>query len=99
MLSRTDTTLDLLVLELVLELVRLADLLLGILAPVDAGPEDDVLSNRSRVRDRALAILGRVSELGPCLAIRDAGVYGLLVGDVANATGRLDLVAVFVDAV
>ena len=45
MLSAANTTLDLLVLELVLELLLLVVLLLGILAPVDTRPEDDVLAN------------------------------------------------------
>lgn len=46
MLPVTNTTLDLLVLELVLHAACLWLLLLGILAPVGAWAENDVLTNR-----------------------------------------------------
>ena len=99
MLAAADTALDLLVLELVLELLLLGVLLLGVLAPVDAGAEDDVLAHRGRVGGRTGGVLSALAELAPCLAVGDAGVHRLLVGDVAHAAGRLDLVAVFVDTV
>lgn len=46
MLPITDTTLDLLVLKLVLHAAGLWLLLLRILAPIAAWTEDDVLTNR-----------------------------------------------------
>ena len=99
MLAVTDTALDLLVLELVLELLLLGVLLLGVLTPVDAGSEHDVLGDRGRVRGGTRAVLGALAELGPCLAVGDAGIHRLLVGGVADAAGCLDLVSVFVDTV
>lgn len=99
MLSVTNTTLDLLVLKLVLELILLAGLLLGVLAPVDTGAEDDVLADRGGVVGRAFAVLCAVAKLGPCLAVGDARVHRLLVGDVADTAGGLDLVAILVDAI
>ena len=101
MLAVTDTALDLLVAQLVLHRlgvgVRL--LVLGVLAPVGAGAEDDVLAHRGGVGDGALRVLGAVAELGPRLAVRHAGVHALRVRRVAHAAGRLDLLAVLVDVV
>lgn len=101
MLSRTDTTLDLLVLELVLHglCAGIGALVLLVLAPVNAGAEDDVLADGGGVSGRAVGVLGALTELAPCFAVGDAGVHGLLVGGVADAAGRLDFVAVLVDAV
>lgn len=98
MLAVADTTLDLLVLELVLHRlgVGVCALVLGILAPVDAGAEDDVLADRRGVSGRASGVLGALAEFGPCFPVGDARVDRLLVGDVADAAGRLDLVPVVV---
>lgn len=100
-LAVTDTALDLLVAQLVLHGlgvgVRL--LVLCVLAPVGAGPEDDVLANRRRVRHGARAILGAVAELGPCLAVRHPRVHPLRVRRVPHPPGRLDLLVVLVDVV
>lgn len=52
MLSRTDTTLDLLVLQLVLHAALLAAILLGLLGmglPVGAGTENNVLADGGSV--------------------------------------------------
>lgn len=101
MLAVTDTALDLLVAQLVLHGlgvgVRL--LVLRVLAPVGAGPEDDVLAHRRRVGHGARAVLGAVAELGPRLAVRHAGVHPLRVRRVPNPPGRLDLLVVLVDVV
>jgi hypothetical protein len=101
MVAVADTALDLLVLELVLHRDgRGVGLLgLGVLAPVGAGPEDDVLADAGRVGRRTRRVLGRGAELGPRLAVGDARVDDLLVGDEADAAGRLDLLPVLVVAV
>jgi hypothetical protein len=101
MLSVTDTTLDLLVLQLVLHGlgVGVVGLVLGVLAPVGAGAEDDVLADGGGIGSRALAILGAGAELGPVLAFGHAGADCLAVGDEANSSGGLDLLAVLVVAV
>lgn len=100
MLSVTDTTLDLLVLELLLHRlsVGVGALLLLVLAPVDAGAEDDVLANGGGVSGRALAVLPALAELAPCFAVGDTRVHGLGVCGVADSAGGLDLVAVLVVA-
>lgn len=100
-LAVTDTALDLLVAQLVLHGlgvgVRL--LVLRVLAPVGAGPEDDVLAHRRRVRHGARAVLGAVAELGPRLAVRHPRVHPLRVRRVPHPPGRLDLLVVLVDVV
>lgn len=100
MLSVTDTTLDLLVLQLVLHGlgIRIGSFVLGVLAPVDAGAEDDVLTDRGGIGGRAAGVLGALAKLGPCFPVGDTRVDGLLVCDVANATGGLDFLAVVVVA-
>lgn len=100
MLSAANTALDLLVLELVLHglCVGVVALVLGILAPVDAGSEDDVLANRRRVGSRAVAILTTGAKLGPGLAVGNARVDGLGVRDVADAARRLHLLPLVVEA-
>lgn len=98
MLSVTDTALDLLILQLVLHGLRgcVATVLLGILAPVDTGSEDDVLGHRGGIGGRAGRVLGAEAELGPRFSVRDSGVHGLGVGDVSDAASGLDLLAFIV---
>lgn len=101
MLAVTDATLDGLVLELLLHGVGVdvLGLVLGVLAPVGAQAEDDVLADRRRVHLRADAVLLGEAELAPCLALGDAGVHDLAVRHQADASGRLDLLAVLVVSV
>lgn len=101
MLAVADTALDLLVLQLVLHGlgVGVLALVLGVLAPVEGRLEDDVLADRGGVGGRTGAVLGAKAELGPRLAVGDAGVDDLAVGDVADASCSLDLLAVVVQAV
>lgn len=98
MLSAANTTLDLLVLELVLELILRVALLLGVLAPVEAGSEDDVLTDRGGVGGRASAVLCALAKLAPCFSVGYTGVDDFFVRDVADSAGGLDLVSVLVDA-
>jgi hypothetical protein len=98
MLSAANTTLDLLVLELGLHglSASIGIALLLILAPVNAGAEDDVLAHRGGIGSRTVAVLGARAELAPCFAVGHAGVHGLCVCDVSNAASGLDLVALVV---
>lgn len=101
MLAVADTALDLLVLQLVLHglSVGVLALVLGVLAPVEGRLENDVLADRGGVGGRAGAVLDAEAEFGPRLAFSDAGVDNLTVGDVADASCGLDLLAVVVQAV
>jgi hypothetical protein len=101
MLAVTDTTLDGLVLELVLHGVGggVLGLVLGVLLPVGRQAEDDVLADRRRVALRARLVVGRQAELGPRLALGHARVDHLAVRHQANAPRRLHLLAVLIVAV
>lgn len=101
MLAVTDTTLDRLVLELVLHGVGLSvlGLVLGVLLPVGREAEDDVLADRGRVALGALLVVGRQAKLAPCLALGDARVDDLAVRHEADSPGGLDLLAILVVAV
>lgn len=100
MLAVADTALDLLVLQLVLHRLRVGvlALVLGILAPVDTGPEDDVLADSCRICG-AGAILCTFPKLAPRLAIGDARIDRLRVCDVADPPGRLYFLALVVVAI
>lgn len=101
MLAVADTAFDLLVPELVLHGlgVRVVGLVLGLAAPVDAGAEDDVLADGGGVGDGARGVLGRVAELGPCLALGHARVDDLAAHDVADPPRCLHLLSGIVEAV
>lgn len=100
-LLRADAALDLLVLELVLHAlgVGVLALVLGLLLPVGRGPEDDVLADRGGVGRGPRGVAAREAKLGPLLALGDARVDDLAVGDEADAAGGLDGLAVLVEAV
>lgn len=99
MLSSTDTALDLLALQLVLHRSSLWLLLLGILAPVDAWLEDDVLADGGGVHSWSSLVLSGKSELAPLLALCDTRGDNLLHNGCADAACGLDLLAVIVQAV
>lgn len=101
MLAVADTALDLLVAELVLHRLRVGvvGLVLGLLAPVDGRPEDDVLADGGRVGRRSGRVLGRVAELGPRLALRHPRVDDLAADHVAHPPGGLDLLPLIVEPV
>lgn len=101
MFSVTDTTLDGLVLELVLHGVGLGvlGLLLGVLLPVGREAEDDVLADRGGVALGADLVVGRQAELAPGLALGDARVDDLAVRHQADPPGGLDFLALLVVAV
>jgi hypothetical protein len=98
MLSGTDTALDLLVLELVLHAALLRLLLLRVLAPVDGWLEDDVLADGGGVHGWPWLVLLGETEFAPALALSDARADDLLHDSCANPPGRLDLLALVIDA-
>lgn len=101
MLSVTNTTLDLLVLQLVLHGLRvgIGALVLGILSPVDARSEDDVLAHGGGIGGRTGGVLCAEAKLAPGFAVGDSGIYGFGVGDEADATSGFDLLALIIVAI
>ena len=98
MLSITDTTLNLLVLQLVLHGAGLGGLLLGVLSPVGTWLEDDVLSDRGGVWCWAGLILLRLPELRPGLALGDTWVDDLFHEGCADAACSLNFLAIVVQS-
>jgi hypothetical protein len=101
-LSGTNTTLNLLVLELILHAALLAAILLGLLSlslPVDAGAEDNVLADGGGIERRT----GRVSlletELGPRPALGHLRVDVFANDGGLDAAGNLHFLVVIVEAV
>lgn len=87
MLSAANTTLDLLVLELVLDAALLGASLLrlrGLSPPVRTGPEDDVLADGGGVERGTRGVALLEPELGPRPPLCDLRV------DVFSHHGRLD---------
>lgn len=95
------TYLNLLILQLILHSlrIRILALILRILPPINTRPEDDILPHARRVGRRPGPVLGRLPKLDPGLALGNARVDDLAVGDVANAAGRLDFLVLVVVAV
>lgn len=102
MLSGTDTALDLLVLELVLNAALLAALLLGLLGlclPVGAGTENDVLADGGGIERGTGGVALLVAELGPLAALSNLGVDILTNDSGLDAAGDLHLLVIVVEAV
>lgn len=97
MVSGTDTTFDLHLLERIGLLVLLGCLLLRA-ARLEAGHglEHNVLTERSGV-SRACRLASLLADLGPCPALSDARVLLLLDDGAADALGALYFFAVLVD--
>ena len=100
MFAVTDTALDFLVLQLVFHglCVGVRALVLGVLAPVDTGSENDVLADRSSIGGWSVSILPTLTKLAPGFPIGDARVDRFGVGDVSDPSNRLDLLVVLVIA-
>ena len=101
-LATANTTLDLLVLELVLHAALLATVLLGLLGlylPVGAGAENNVLADGGGVERRAGGVALLETELGPRPALGDLRV-DMFTDDVGlDAAGDLHFLVVIVEAV
>ena len=98
MLSVADTTLDLLVLQLVLHALSIGvvGLILGILAPVNAGSKDDVLADRGGIMGRTGTVFCASAKLAPCFAVGNARVHSLGVCGHANTARGLDFLTLVI---
>lgn len=99
MLAIANPALDLLILQLRLDAILLGLLLLAVLLPRHARPEDDVLADGGRIEARPGGVAFFEAELGPGAAFGDAGVDGFFDDGGADAAGGFDLFAVVVEAV
>lgn len=101
MLAVTNSTFDLLVLQLFLQTALLALLLdlLGLSLPVHAGAEYNVLSDGGGIERRTWRMTLLQAEFGPSSSLSYAGVDVLFDDCCADATGGLDFLAVVVEAV
>lgn len=102
MLAAANTTLDLLVLELILDATLLTTGLLsflGLRLPVHAWSEDDVLADGGGVKRRTGSMALLETEFRPCPPLCDLRVYVLLDDSGSDPTGDLDLLAFIVEAV
>ncbi len=98
MVTLTNTTLDLRILELRL-LLRLISLILTTRFPVRDGAEDDILSHRHGICLWARSLALFLPEFVPCFALGDARVHGCLDDGLLDAPGGLVFAAVFADSV
>lgn len=102
MLSTANTTLDLLVLQLVLHAALLATLLLGLLSvglPVDTRTEDDVLADGGGVERGTCGVALLETELVPFAAFGDLGVDVFADNSGLNSAGDLHFLVVIIVAV
>ena len=99
MLAITDPTLDLLVFELLFDAVLLRLLLLAVLLPSYARPENDVLPNARRIERGSRGMALFAAELGPSSPLGNARVDRFLDDSGTNAAGCFDLFAIVVEAV
>ena len=102
MLSAANTTLDLLVLELILHAALLAAVLLrlrGLCLPVDAGSENDVLTDGGSIERGSGSVALLETELGPGPPLRNLGVHMFPHDGGLDPAGDLHLLALVVEAV
>lgn len=102
MLSTANTTLDLLVLELVLNAALLGTLLLfflGVCLPVNLGAEHDVLTYGGGVKGGTRGVALLETELLPFAAFGDLGVDVFADDGGFNSTGDLHFLVVIVETV
>jgi hypothetical protein len=102
MLSTANTTLDLLVLELVLHAALLGALLLGLLGicpPVNGGTENDVLADGGGVEGGTGGVALLESELFPFAAFGDLGVDVFADNGGLDSASDLHFLVVIIEAV
>lgn len=101
-LSAANTTLDLLVLELILHAALLAAVLLrlrSLCLPVDAGSESDVLTDGGSIERGSGSVALLETELGPGPPLRNLGVDMFANDGGLDPAGDLHLLALIVEAV
>lgn len=101
MLSLTNTTFDLLILQLLLHATLLAFLLglLGMHFPVNAGTENNIFADGGGIKRRAGRVALFQTEFAPCPSLGDLWVYVFLDNGCADSPGDFDFFAVVVEAV
>lgn len=102
MLSGTDPTLDLLILELILHAALLAALLLrllGLSLPVNAGTEDDVFTDGGGVERRTSGVALLEAELCPRSSLGHPGVDMFADNGGLDAAGDFHFLVLIVEAV
>lgn len=102
MLATANTTLDLLVLQLILHAALLATILLRLgrlNLPVDAGPESNVLTHGGRIEGRSGRVALLQTELGPGPPLRDLRVDMFANNGCFDPAGHLHLLAFVVESV
>lgn len=102
MLSGTNTTLDLLVLQLVLHAALLASILLGLLGlclPVGARTENDVLADGGSVERGTSSVALLKAEFGPRPALSNLRVHIFADDGGLDAAGDLNLLVVVIETV
>lgn len=102
MLSTANTTLDLLVLELVLHAALLGAILLfflGVCLPVNSGTEHDVLTHGGGIEGRSRGVALLKTELLPFAAFGDLGVDVFADDGSLNSAGDLHFLVVIVETV
>lgn len=101
-LATANTTLDLLVLQLILHTALLATVLLRLSRlklPVDAGPENNVLTHGGRIERRSGRVALLQTELGPGPPLRDLRVDMFAHNGRFDPAGHLHLLAFVVESV
>lgn len=101
-LSGTNPTLDLLVLQLVLDTALLATILLslsGLRLPVNRGPENNILADGGRVEGRTSGMALFQPELSPCFALRNLRVHVFADNSRLDAARDFYFLALVVEAV
>ena len=99
MLAVADAAFDLHVLELLLRVVPDLLLLLAVLLPRHARPEDDVLAHARGVEARSRRVAFFEPEFRPAFALGHARVHVFFDDGAADASGGLDAFAVVVESV
>lgn len=99
MLPIANTALDFHILELLLRIIPNLLLLLAILLPRDARPEDDILPHARSIEGRARSVAFLETEFRPGATFGDAWVHGLFFDGGADPTCGFDTLAAVVEAV
>jgi hypothetical protein len=99
MFSVTDTTFDLLILQLIFHTSHFRLLLFRILPPIHAGFENDVLANGRGVYRRTSFIFCREAEFRPRLALSNARVHNFFDDGGTDAAGCFNFLAILIETV
>ena len=99
MLSITYSAFDFHILEFLLRVIFLRFLLLVVLLPRDARPEDDVLANRSSVEGRSDWMALLLAKFRPCTPLGYTRIDGFLDYSRADTPSCFGLLAVIIESI